>query len=902
MIIKKINIIAFGGLKNKEINFNEGMNLVYGENEAGKSTIQSFIKIWLYGFSNYKGKDYKLNERVKYAPNTGDIISGELYIEFENREYIIRRTFGKSKKEDTSIIIDAITGEEASYISKEEPGRYFFNINRATFVNTLFIGQLGVSVKKDKEEEILDKLSNSIGLEDGQVPIDMAFKKLDKYKKSLSNIRKNGQIDILNDKYSKLLSERYEAYKLSNHNLDNEEKLIRLNEEKININNEIINLDIYKKFLKKSKLQKDFQEITQYFKRREELKNRENSIRKLLTYKDEVINYRFIKDLREEYNLYLRLLDLSNEEKENIISKEEEFKRLKKPLDKYDYIDRLPEDVINILENLKIRNEVLKEKVNINKSIENDISFLEFKKSEAQKLIGDTVFIKDFREDIDKVINKYEENLKELKYLVEIGSNKNNNNNIFPFSLLGISILSLVFGFITKFKMLSFSLYIISVISISILLIGFYLNRSGKAHNKKIELIKNSISRIEKNLEYYCDKLNIDDYTQLFKKLKLYDDYIKLQEKIDNKINEKLSQRELLSLDKALNEYKEVNEEIKWYLRMSSMDSLEELIANIKKYNYEAKDFINLEVEINGLKNNLNKTMDQLSIREDKIRKNLLLIGFENIDILEVDEVLKEVENKLNLRNEINRDLAAVEEAYLVLTKGKNIDLIKEELSDIINIDFTFSYESEEQIDDVMKSKNLRLVEVEKEIKDIEHEIKNRFNGKRTIPEIEEEIREVEIELFEGKRQLEASSIAINTLKEAYEEVRSSFGPILNKNVVVSFENFTNGKYTDVMVSDDYEMKVRNENNIMQADILSNGANDQLYLSLRLAFIEMIFKSKDVSLYLDDAFVQYDDKRIEKTIKYLVKEDFKQCILFTCQKREKSVLVKNNITHKYINL
>ena len=468
--------------------------------------------------------------------------------------------------------------------------------------------------------------------------------------------------------------------------------------------------------------------------------------------------------------------------------------------------------------------------------------------------------------------------------------------------LLGISILSLVFGVIIKSKMLSFSLYIITITSISILLVNFYFNKSGISHNKKVESIKDSINEIEKKLDYYCDRLHIDDYPQLFKKLKLYDDYIKLKEKINNKINEKLSQRELLSLDKAIKEYKEVNEEIEDYLRISSINSLEELIVNVKKYNYEAKGFINLEVELNNIKNNLNKTMEQLLIREDKIRNSLLSIGFENIDILEVDEILKELEDKLILRDEVNRDLASVEEAYSALTKGKNIDLIKEELSNIININFTFSYESEEQIDDVMKSKNLRLVEVEKEIKDIENEIKNRFNGKRSIPIIEEEIREVENELFEAKKQLKASNIAINTLNEAYEEIRESFGPILNKNVVESFENFTDGKYTDVMVSDNYEMKVRTENNIIKADILSNGANDQLYLSLRLAFIEMIFKSRDISLYLDDAFVQYDDNRIEKTIKYLVKENFKQCILFTCQKREENILNKNNITHKYINL
>ena len=64
----------------------------------------------------------------------------------------------------------------------------------------------------------------------------------------------------------------------------------------------------------------------------------------------------------------------------------------------------------------------------------------------------------------------------------------------------------------------------------------------------------------------------------------------------------------------------------------------------------------------------------------------------------------------------------------------------------------------------------------------------------------------------------------------------------------------------------------------------------------------MIFKSKDVSIYLDDAFVQYDNKRVEKTIKYLVNQNFKQYIIFTCHNREENIISKNNIDHKYIKL
>ena len=901
MIIKSINIIAFGGLKDKVINLNSGINIIYGENEAGKSTIQAFIKIWLYGMSNYKGKDYKQNERLKYMPITGETISGELCVEFRNHEYIIRRTFGKSKKEDTSYIIDAISGEEISHISKEEPGKYFFNINRATFVNTLFIGQLGVEVRKDKEEEIIDKISNSIGMEEGQVSADVAILKLNKYKKTISNIRKNGTLDLLNEKYSNLLSERYEAYNLSNHNLENEELLINLNDEKNNLNNEINNLDIYKKFLKKTKLQKEYQEITEYFKKKQELKNKEKYINKLLTYNNEEINFGFINELREEYALYLSILDTSKEEKDRIRIKEEKINLLKSPLDKYDYVEQLPKNILNILEKLKIRREVLKEKVDINKSIENEIEFLNLKQQEAKDIIGNSVSISKFREEIGTLLNTYEEKLKELKYLVE-DNTELRKNNIFYLSLLVISIMSIIFAILLKNKILSIIMLIIFFGTISILLINIYVNKSFKNHNKKVEVIKRNINQIENDLNYYCKELQINDYKELFKKLKIYDDYRKLEVKINEKIKDKLLQKKLLDLDKAINEYEIINKDINRYLTISRVDNLEKLINDVNKYEESYKGLDILEIEMKNLKIGLERIIEQLEIREQKMKAKLKIIGFENIDLLEVEDILNELEEKLKLREEINKSLASVEETYSVLTKGKNIDLIKKELADVININFKYSYENEEEIDSVIKQKNLRLLNVEKKIKDVENEIKNRFNGKRTIPDIEEEIKFVEGKIIKNEKQFEATKIALNVLEESYQEIRKSFGPTLNKNVIDSFSKFTDGKYNDVMVADNYEMKVRNKNNIFQAETLSNGANDQLNLSLRLAFIEMIFKSKEISIYLDDAFVQYDDKRTERTIKHLVSENFKQCIIFTCQNREENIVRKGNIKYKYIKL
>ena len=901
MIIKSVNINSFGGIKNKKINFSKGLNIVYGENEAGKSTIQSFIKIWLYGFSSYKGKDYKLNERIKYTPNDGDNISGELNVIHEDKEYIIRRTFGRTKKEDTSIIINSITGEEVQYINKEEPGKYFFNINRSTFINTVFIGQLGVSVKKDKEEEILDKLSNSIGSEEGQVSVEVAFSKLYKYKKSISNIRKSGSLDVLKNKYGDLLSERYEAYKLSNHNIENEENLIKLNEEKLNINKEISNLEIYKKYLKKIKIKKEYQEITEYFKKKEKLRNEQFSINKDLTFNDEVINNIFIENVKEDYSMYLNLLDIVNDEEERICVKEERLIELKVPLREYYYINNLPKDILSKLEGLKIKNEMLTEKYQINESIKNEIEFLNLKKKEAENLIGSAIEIKNFKEDLESLLLIYEEELKKLKSIMEEESDKP-QNNIFLISLVVIFFISIILGIIidnSNFKVL---LYTISLGILIFIGFNFYINKKGSNKDKTSFLLKGNIEKIEIKLNEYCSKLQVNNYSELVNKLSIYKNYLELEEKINRKINEKLSQRSILDLDSAMDERENIKEEINNYLRIASVDSIDKLIKEIYKYNEDFKEVNNLEIELNNLKSSLNRTKEQLLIREEKLKRNLESIGFKNINISEIDEIIKEIEEKIKKRDEVSKSLASVEEAYSALTKGKDINKIKEELGDVININFNYSYENEDEIDEVIKEKNIRLVDVEKKLKDIENEIKNRFIGKRTIPVIEEEIKEVESNIEKYETQLKASYVVSEVLTEVYDEIRSSFGPILNSNVITSFKEFTNGKYNEVMVSDNYEMKVKDDKSIMAAEALSNGANDQLYLSLRLAFVEMIFKNKDIPICLDDTFIQYDDKRLERTIKYLIKEGFEQYIIFTCQKREEVVIRNNSISHKYIKL
>ena len=64
----------------------------------------------------------------------------------------------------------------------------------------------------------------------------------------------------------------------------------------------------------------------------------------------------------------------------------------------------------------------------------------------------------------------------------------------------------------------------------------------------------------------------------------------------------------------------------------------------------------------------------------------------------------------------------------------------------------------------------------------------------------------------------------------------------------------------------------------------------------------MIFKNKEVPIFLDDAFVQYDDERRKKALELIINENFAQIIFFTCQEIEQSILDKYDYKYNLINL
>lgn len=129
MNIEFIKINGFGKIKNKEIKLEKNkINLIYGKNESGKSTILQFIFSIFYGISKNK-KNKLISDLEKYIPWNNEEYSGKIKYELNNNEkYEIFRDFKKKKIQIYNNEGKDITNQ--FNISKNKENEFFYEQTR----------------------------------------------------------------------------------------------------------------------------------------------------------------------------------------------------------------------------------------------------------------------------------------------------------------------------------------------------------------------------------------------------------------------------------------------------------------------------------------------------------------------------------------------------------------------------------------------------------------------------------------------------------------------------------------------------------------------------------------------------------------------------------------------------
>lgn len=150
MKIDRIYIEAFGGLENLEINFSPEMQIVYGINESGKTTIQNFIKAMFYGFGKI-GHSIETNARKKYQPWSGKTMGGYIVFSHHGLTYRLVKKFAERKAQDQTQLSLEASGELINLKNQEQPGQELFQISEIEFLNTVFVESPGVDSKNLSE-------------------------------------------------------------------------------------------------------------------------------------------------------------------------------------------------------------------------------------------------------------------------------------------------------------------------------------------------------------------------------------------------------------------------------------------------------------------------------------------------------------------------------------------------------------------------------------------------------------------------------------------------------------------------------------------------------------------------------------------------------------------------------
>lgn len=233
MKIIGIQVYGYGKLENLELgNLSPNLQLFFGQNEAGKSTLMSFIHSILFGFPMKQQNDQR------YIPKTGTKYGGKLIL--QTNEYgtiVIERLPGKATG-DVSIYFPDGTVKGEEFISE-----LFLGMDKSLYQNVYSFNTHGLQGVHNLKSEDLGGLLFSAGT----VGTDALLELQTKLSKEMDGLYKpKGKNPPLNVELLRLKEEHTKVAKWQEKNNEYEELL----EEKKRIENELLYLDSRKHYIK----------------------------------------------------------------------------------------------------------------------------------------------------------------------------------------------------------------------------------------------------------------------------------------------------------------------------------------------------------------------------------------------------------------------------------------------------------------------------------------------------------------------------------------------------------------------------------------------------------------------------------------------------------------------------
>ncbi len=383
MKIKKIEIDGFGKINNRLFTLQPGMNVFYGCNESGKSTVQSFIKGMFFGLKGgRKAKDGTLPPMRQYKPWVLNTYSGKLEYELDDgSKYRITRNFDRNTVTVEDEFSNNITGQFPT--GKEEGVKFaeqHFGLTESCFERTVFIGQMQSVINNDGKKVIAERLTNIKQTGDEEVSFQKAINTLKDAQLNFvgSERTTTRPLDIINSRLKIATQEKEELTKLHENSMNIFLELDQLQKQEIQLKEKVEKLNLLKAQLaKKQEIDRLINVCTSLEECYKQLVDIEQNIDKR---QEELDN---IQSQLKGYEVYK---NYSRKDSDDMVSDYANYKLLSKELDDVKIENRENEDSIESLQKELEQNSIFSEDTSkMDEVIQNVLQYRRDKNTDTKK-------------------------------------------------------------------------------------------------------------------------------------------------------------------------------------------------------------------------------------------------------------------------------------------------------------------------------------------------------------------------------------------------------------------------------------------------------------------------------------------------------------------------------------
>ena len=306
MKIQQLNIHSYGRIKDKEIKFGDNINIIFGKNESGKSTIMHYIVNSFYGTSKNK-KSRELSDYDKYLPWSSDDFSGRLSYKLDNGEkFEIYRDFNKKNPKIYNELKEDISNK--FNIDKSLGNQFFYEqtkVDEDLFLSTVVSNQQEVKLGKTEQGVLIQKIANLVGTGDDNTSFRIAMDRINR--RQLDEIgtsrSREKPINIIQKKLTDLQEEKNVLEKYKNSQYEIEEKILNKKEEISDLESEM-------------QMYKDIKNVLENLKSEQEKINLQKQLKSSNSAKISEYDFNIDKIQEENKNLILEFFENKKVKKE----------------------------------------------------------------------------------------------------------------------------------------------------------------------------------------------------------------------------------------------------------------------------------------------------------------------------------------------------------------------------------------------------------------------------------------------------------------------------------------------------------------------------------------------------------------------------------------------------------